>query len=81
MLNHYRNAKGCKSAYVKKKRLNKYQFHPPIALRTDLSQITTELWEIPVLRMAINFTYDYIALLFGVSVFSPSYSGRHVKGL
>ena len=29
-----------------------YQFRPPIALRTDLSHITTELWEIPVLRMA-----------------------------
>ena len=28
------------------------QFHPPIALRTDLSHITTELWETPVLRMA-----------------------------
>ena len=28
------------------------QFGPPIALRTDLSHITTELWEIPVLRMA-----------------------------
>ena len=28
------------------------QFRPPIALRTDLSHITTELWEIPVLRMA-----------------------------
>ena len=29
-----------------------FQFGPPIALRTDLSHITTELWEIPVLRMA-----------------------------
>ena len=29
-----------------------HQFRPPIALRTDLSHITTELWEIPVLRMA-----------------------------
>ena len=28
------------------------QFRPPIALRTDLSHIKTELWEIPVLRMA-----------------------------
>ena len=28
------------------------QFRPPIALRTDLSHITTELWEIPVLRVA-----------------------------
>ena len=28
----------------------------------------------------INFTYDFIALLFGVSVF-PSYSRRHVKRL
>ena len=28
------------------------QFRPPIALRTDLSHITKELWEIPVLRMA-----------------------------
>ena len=28
------------------------QFRPPIALRTDLSHITTELWEIPMLRMA-----------------------------
>ena len=28
------------------------QFRPPIALRTDLSHITTELWEIPVLQMA-----------------------------
>ena len=28
------------------------QFRPPIALRTDLSHITTELWEISVLRMA-----------------------------
>ena len=28
------------------------QFRPPIALRTDLSHITTELWEMPVLRMA-----------------------------
>ena len=26
------------------------QFRPPIGLRTDLSHITTELWEIPVLR-------------------------------
>ena len=34
------------------KRLEAAQFHPPIALRTDLSHITTELWEIPVLRMA-----------------------------
>ena len=32
--------------------LDIYQFRPPIALRTDLSRITTELWEIPVLRMA-----------------------------
>ena len=29
-----------------------HQFRPPIALRTDLSHITTELWEIPLLRMA-----------------------------
>ena len=28
------------------------QFRPPIALHTDLSRITTELWEIAVLRMA-----------------------------
>ena len=28
------------------------QFRPPIALRTDLSHITKELWVIPVLRMA-----------------------------
>ena len=28
------------------------QFRSPIALRTDLSHITTALWEIPVLRMA-----------------------------
>ena len=28
------------------------QFRPPIALRIDLSHITTELWETPVLRMA-----------------------------
>ena len=28
------------------------QFHPPIALRSDLLHITTELWEILVLRMA-----------------------------
>ena len=28
------------------------QFRPPIAVRTDLLHITTELWEIPVLRMA-----------------------------
>ena len=28
------------------------QLRPPIALRTDLSHITTELWEIQVLRMA-----------------------------
>ena len=28
------------------------QFRPPIALHTALSHITTELWEIPVLRMA-----------------------------
>ena len=28
------------------------QFRPPIALRTDLSHITTELWEISVLQMA-----------------------------
>ena len=27
-------------------------FRPLIALRTDLSHITTELWEIPALRMA-----------------------------
>ena len=27
------------------------QFRPPIAFRTDLSRITTELWEIPVLQM------------------------------
>ena len=32
--------------------LNFVQFRPPIALRTDLSHITTELWEISVLRMA-----------------------------
>ena len=31
---------------------NDDQFRPPIALRTDLSHITTALWEIPVLRMA-----------------------------
>ena len=30
----------------------KCQFRPPIALRTDLSHITMELCEIPVLRMA-----------------------------
>ena len=29
-----------------------FQFRPPIALRTDLSHITTELLEIPLLRMA-----------------------------
>ena len=29
-----------------------FQFRPPIALRTDLSHIATELMEIPVLRMA-----------------------------
>ena len=29
-----------------------FQFRPSIALCTDLSHITTELWEIPVLRMA-----------------------------
>ena len=29
----------------------KRQFRPPIALRTDLSHITIELWEIPVLRI------------------------------
>ena len=29
-----------------------HQFCPPIALRTDLSHIKTELWEIPVLQMA-----------------------------
>ena len=29
-----------------------FQFRPPIALRTDLSHISTELWEIPVLRGA-----------------------------
>ena len=28
---------------------------PPIALRTDLSHITTELWEIPYLQMAHLF--------------------------
>ena len=28
------------------------QFRPPIALRTDLSRITTELWEIPVFSPA-----------------------------
>ena len=28
------------------------QFRPPIALHTDLSHITTELWEISVLCMA-----------------------------
>ena len=27
------------------------QFRPPIALRIELSHTTTELWEIPVLRM------------------------------
>ena len=32
--------------------MDSHQFRPPIALRTDLSHITTELWEIPVLRMA-----------------------------
>ena len=32
--------------------LSSQQFSPPIALRTDLLHITTELWEIPVLRMA-----------------------------
>ena len=34
------------------KRNAPYQFRPPIALRTDLSHITTELWEKPMLRMA-----------------------------
>ena len=29
-----------------------WQFRPPIALRTDLSHITTEFWKILVLRMA-----------------------------
>ena len=33
-------------------KLTKIQFRPPIALRTDLSHITMELWEIPVLQMA-----------------------------
>ena len=28
------------------------QFRPPIALRTDRSHITMELWKIPVLQMA-----------------------------
>ena len=31
---------------------NAGQFRPPIVLRTDLLHITTELWEISVLRMA-----------------------------
>ena len=31
---------------------NLIQFRPPIALRTDLSHITTELWEMPMLRIA-----------------------------
>ena len=51
------------------------QFGPAIALRTDLTHITTELWEIPVCRWRINFTYDYIALLSGVSVFSRLIAG------
>ena len=31
---------------------NLSQFLPPIVVRIDLSHITTELWVIPVLRMA-----------------------------
>ena len=33
------------------------QFRPPIARRTDLSHIATELWEIPVLWMAHGFHF------------------------
>ena len=50
------------------------QFRPLIALCTDLSRVTTELWEIPVFSPAdgaLIFTYDYMALLFGV-MFFPS---------
>ena len=46
-----------------------HQFLPPIALHTDRSHITTELWEYQCCGWRINFTYDYIALLFGVTIF------------
>ena len=45
---------------------------------TDLSRITTELWELQVPftgGWCINFTYNLIALLFGVIIPFPSNSG------
>ena len=45
------------------------QFRPLIVLCTDLSRITTECGKYPSCWWPINFTYDYTALLFGVSVF------------
>ena len=60
------------------------QFRPSIALRTDLLHITTELWEIPVFSPvdgALNFTYDYIALLFWRNLFSPVLERDPSKGV
>ena len=57
------------------------QFRPPIALRTDLSHITTELWEISMLRMAHWFYIWLHSTTFWRKRFFPSLSGRHVKGL
>ena len=50
-------------------------------LRSDLSHITTELWEIPVLRMAHLFYIWLHSTTFWRKRFFPSFSGRQVKGL
>ena len=45
------------------------QFRPPLVLCIDLSCITTECGKYSSCGWRINFTYDFTALLFGVSVF------------
>ena len=48
------------------------QFRPPIALRTDLSGITTELWEIQVFSPA-----DGALILHSRVVFGTVYGDMH----
>ena len=55
--------------------LQRWQFRLPIALPTNLSRITRNCGKYPSCGWRINFTQDYIALLFGVNVFSHLRAG------
>ena len=50
--------------------IQRWQFRLPIALPTNLSRITKNCGKYPSCGCRINFTQDYIALVFGVNVFS-----------